>query len=59
MKVSQGRLRSSSASSQLYYTALQAVIFFVAASASFFGYYQKAHFLDQGLGGDYGGPSSQ
>jgi hypothetical protein len=55
MKVWQGRLRASLASSRLYYIAFEAVIFFVAASASFFGYYQKVHFLDDGLGGEYGG----
>jgi hypothetical protein len=55
MKVWQGRSKASSASARLYYIAFEAVIFFVAASASFFGYFQKAHFLDRGLGGEYGG----
>jgi hypothetical protein len=55
MKVWQGRFMSSTASSRLYYTAFEAVIFFVAASASFFGYFQKVHFLDWSLEGQYGG----
>jgi hypothetical protein len=55
MKELQGRLKALSASSRLYYAAFGAVMFFVAASASFFGYFQKVHFLDNGLGGVYGG----
>ncbi len=42
-------------SSRIYYGAFTALIFFVAASASFFGYFQKNHFLDNGQGGDEGG----
>ena len=55
MKVWKGRSKASSASSRLYYIAFEAVIFFVAASASFFGYFQKVHFLEHGLGGENGG----
>jgi hypothetical protein len=47
-------LNASSTPSRLYYGAFTAVVFFVAASASFFGYYQKCRFLDTGLDEDWG-----
>lgn len=55
MEVERGQVKATPGSSRLYYIAFEALVFFVAASASFFGYFQKAHFLDHGLGGDYGG----